>query len=762
MPSGQAQSQGKEAESDGKRKAFNATGWFQRPAGAGDYKEVLNFPDMERPASLAKYIPAGRDLPGFCRGQNQVYADATAEAEAALSNMVAKRLSELDPEILRLPRLYEKVGNLAAYKGDMAGAIKNLETAYKLLNDSLDFYPNGKQVKMLMEEELGLAWLRMGEVQNCQLNHNAEMCIFPLTTAAQHKLPTGSEKAIEYFRSYLESDPNDLEIRWLLNIAYMTLGRYPGDVPKDQLIPLPQTDPKEIISRFPDVAEAAGIDTVGLAGGVITDDFDNDGFADVVISSLDPCVPLHYFHNDGNGHFSDWTQRARLSDQLGGLNLIQTDYNNDGWIDIFVMRGGWDYPMRNSLLRNNGDGTFADVTVASGLDEGTFRTHSVAWADYDNDGFLYLFVGHELDPSRLFHNNGDGTFTDVSNKAGVDRTAFTKGAVWGDYDGDGFPDLYVSNFGEKNFLYHNNRNGTFTEVAGQLGVDKPLMSFPCWFFDYDNDGWPDIFVASFMPSSTEVARGLLGLPRQAETMKLYRNTGKGTFQDVTKEVGLDRVVPTMGANFGDLDNDGYPDFYLGTGAPSYAALIPNFMFRNHGGKTFTDVTTATGTGHLQKGHGVAFCDLNNDGEQDVFINIGGAAPGDSYNKALFANPGQGNNWLSVKLVGVKTNRAAIGARIKAVIDEAPGRPGTRYRTVSSGGSFGASSFTQSIGLGKASQIKELEIFWPTSNTRQVFRDLGVNQFIEVKEFEKNYQKRQIRAFKFNGGGGAPRQHVHPQ
>jgi hypothetical protein len=241
-------------------------------------------------------------------------------------------------------------------------------------------------------------------------------------------------------------------------------------------------------------------------------------------------------------------------------------------------------------------------------------------------------------------------------------------------------------------------------------------------------------------------------------MKLYKNTGKGAFVEVSKTVGLNRVVPSMGANFGDLDNDGYLDFYLGTGSPSYASLIPNYMFKNQGGKSFADVTTSTGTGHLQKGHGIAFSDLDNDGDQDVSINIGGAAPGDTYNKALFANPGQGNNWLSVKLTGVKTNRAAIGAKIKVVIEDKAGRLSSRFREVSNGGSFGASSLTQSIGLGKAAKVKSLEIFWQASNTRQIFRDLEANQFIEVKEFEKTYTKRQIRSFSFKNNAHPSHQH----
>ena len=246
-------------------------------------------------------------------------------------------------------------------------------------------------------------------------------------------------------------------------------------------------------------------------------------------------------------------------------------------------------------------------------------------------------------------------------------------------------------------------------------------------------------------------------------MKLYRNTGKGTFADVTHEVGLDRSVAAMGANFGDVDNDGFLDFYLGTGAPTFTALMPNLLYRNHEGKYFVDISSSSGTGHLQKGHGVSFADVDNDGNEDLFENLGGAVPGDRYNSVLFMNPGHSNRWISIKLVGVKSNRAAIGAKIKLTLAGLGQANPIRYREVSSGGSFGASPLMQHIGIGKATAIASIEVTWPASRTRQVFKDVAANQFIEIKEFEKTYTKRHVRSVTFKRPAGSdPRMpHRHP-
>lgn len=722
--------------------------WNRRIAGAGDYQIVLEVSGRVETTRALK-MPNALDLTSICAAKGEAEASAFRSAESYLVSL--EKAIDKRRYLTEIVRLHNELGQVYSYRGDMPKAIAQFEAAYTSLQQLLRDQPEYGEDKTSMEEILGISYLRRGELDNCVHHHNAEMCLFPLSAAARHKLKAGSSSAIEYFKKHLSQQPDNLEVRWLLNLAYMTLGQYPQGVPRDWLIPLPVTSIADRLPKFPDLAGSLGIDVISGAGGSIMDDFDNDGFLDIVISSVDACESLHYFHNNGNGTFSDWTEKAKLTDQIGGINCIQTDYNNDGWLDIFVMRGGWEFAMRNSLLKNNGDGTFSDVTEASGLLSGAHRTHSVAWADFDNDGWLDVYVGHEETPSQLFRNNGNGTFTDVSVKAGVNRKAFTKGVTWGDYDNDGFADLYVSNYGSENFLYHNNGDGTFTDVAKNLGVEKPLMSFPTWFCDFDNDGWLDLFVASFVPSVTEVARGYLGLPPQAETMKLYRNNQKGGFEDVTAKVGLNRVVPTMGANVGDLDNDGFVDFYLGTGAPSYTALMPNFMFRNREGKRFADVTASTGTGHLQKGHGVAFGDLDNDGDQDLYVNIGGFIPGDKYNKALFANPNQrnGNNWISLKLIGGKSNRAAIGAKIKLTLVRPNGAKEIRYREVSSGGSFGASSLTQHIGLGKAAKIEVMEITWPVSKQVQTFRSVKANQFLTLNESATQFQARALKTLVFS-------------
>ncbi len=624
------------------------------------------------------------------------------------------------------------LAQLCVYQGELGRAVKYFQAVYEHAVARGD-----KQVLLELEEVLGIAHMRLAEVENRVPSARVKTCMFPMLGGAQPEQMANWEAAIRHFLKFLEQQPEDLEVRWLLNLASMAVGRYPDAVPKQYRISLAPFESKEDVGRFVDVAPLVGADTFNTAGGAIVDDLDNDGLLDIVTSALDPCAPMRYLHNSGTGAFTDRTAQAGLINQLGGLNMVPADYNNDGCLDILVLRGAWELPMRNSLLRNNCDGTFTDVTRPSGVAVPATSTQTAAWADIDLDGNLDLFVGNEHSPSQLFLNQGDGTFVDIAPAAGVDRVIFTKAVAAGDYDNDGYPDFYVSNGFAENFLYHNNRDLTFTDMAKPLGVQRPIGSFPAWFFDYDNDGWLDLFVSSHLGSVAGVIRSYLQLPVNAETPKLYRNIGSG-FQDVAKEVRLDRIFMPMGVNFGDLDNDGFLDFYLGTGSPSYAGLVPNVLFRNHDGKYFVDVTASSGTGCLHKGHGVAFADIDNDGDEDIFIQMGGMMPGDRHANLLFRNPGHGNNWIRLRLVGVKTNRGAIGTRIKLGVQTPEGGRRFIHRLVGSGGSFGASPLEQHIGLGKAASIETLEIWWPTSDTRQVFHNVEANQFLEIKESEKTF------------------------
>jgi tetratricopeptide (TPR) repeat protein len=709
----------------------------------------------EAEAALSRYAkPSGWEQSPtmICKMRNDSYAHAKTRLESFLAGDASAMPSSAPsptgvaaaPTPMDTIQALFGLGQLAAYQGDMNTAIAQYEKAAKLAERDLP------EANPVFDESLGVAYLHRSEVVNDVYRHPGDRCIFPVAPKDKFANTTDSAKAIQYFLRYLKAKPDELEVKWLLNVANMTTGTYPGGVPAADLLP-PKLFASPIeVGRFKDVAPAAGVDSFEMAGGLIVDDFDNDGLLDIVSSSMDMCAPLHYFHNNGDGIFTDRARAAGLAEQLGGLNIIQTDYNNDGCTDILVLRGGWEVPQRKSLLRNNCDGTFTDVTVAAGLAEPATATQTAVWTDINNDGLLDLFVGSENGAAQLFLNNGDGTFKDISHSAGVDAISYAKGVVAADYDNDGWPDLYVSNFQGENRLYHNNHDNTFTEVAHEAGVLGNGRGFAAYFFDYDNDGWPDIFVTSYFTSVDETVRTYLGMPHNATSLKLYRNLGNGTFKDVTRETGLNKVFMPMGGNFGDFDNDGFLDIYLGTGNPSYASLVPNVLLKNVDGKTFVDVTTSSGTGELHKGHGVAFADLENNGKVDIAEEIGGAVPGDRHAFRLFENPGNENDWITVKLAGVKSNRPGIGARIHLTVSNGGGAPREIYRTVGSGASFGASPLEQHIGIGKSAKILNMEVWWPTSNTRQNFRDVGVDQFILVKEFEPTFTVLTRKAYQLGG------------
>jgi hypothetical protein len=298
------------------------------------------------------------------------------------------------------------------------------------------------------------------------------------------------------------------------------------------------------------------------------------------------------------------------------------------------------------------------------------------------------------------------------------------------------------------------------DATHEAGLDRNMTyTFPTCFMDYDNDGWPDIFVCGYKfegSLSVTAAKEALHRPLgDVGEMYLYRNNHDGSFTNVSKSMDLNHPVFGMGFNFGDIDNDGWLDMYIGTGNPDFQSLVPNRMFKNVNGQRFADVTRSARVGNLQKGHGIAFADLDNDGDQDIFEELGGAFAGDGYFNSLYVNPGQNTNeWISVQLEGTASNRSAIGATIAVRFTE-DGVKRTVYRDINSGGSFGASPFTKEIGIGKAKMIDELIVKWPTSGMVQVFKNVSPCQFLSIKEGSNQLIKLNLKMLNFNRQLAAP-------
>jgi hypothetical protein len=529
---------------------------------------------------------------------------------------------------------------------------------------------------------------------------------------------------------------------------------------------------------FVDRTAAAGLAFRSTYGGVETStyilettgtgvaflDYDRDGRLDVFFANgttlegfpegKAPRCAL--YHNNGDGTFSDMTVAAGVARSGWGQGVAVGDYDNDGWPDLYLTFFG-----RNVLLRNKGDGTFADVTDAAGVGAGGWST-SASFADYDNDGRLDLYVARYVDldlktaarPGErkncfyhgfpvmcgprglagardvLFHNNGDGTFTDVTVRAGdLDRERYRGlGVVWGDYDDDGWPDLFVANDAHPNLLYHNNRNGTFTEVAFAAGVafdedGRERAGMGVDFGDYDNDGRLDLVVTNFY----------------GEPHSLYLNQGHGTFRETTWPSGIGEATMRAlgwGTGFVDFDNDGSTDLFFVNGHvypevdrqrldETYAE--PSLVFRNKGDGTFADVTASAGEALASRwvGRGAAFGDYDDDGRVDVVIStVNGRA-------VLLRNESApANHWLTVKLVGRRGNRDAIGARVKV-------RAGVRTltREVHGGGSYlSQSDLRVHFGLGPIAPVPSLEVRWPGGAVER-FAEVAADQILTIEEGE---------------------------
>lgn len=608
--------------------------------------------------------------------------------------------------------------------------------------------PSKEELVFFIKKQLAIAYMRKAEQDNCIANHTNESCIVPISPKAQHVIKEGAQQSIALLKELLLLNPDDLECQYLLNIAYMTLGQYPEKVPSEFRIPESHFSNAATFPHFTDIAMDLGVDVNLLSGGTCLDDFNGDGYLDIIASSWGLNDQIKYFENDKEGGFIDKTDDAGLQGVTGGLNLRHADYDNDGHMDFVILRGAWLSvfgSIPNSLMRNNGDGTFTDVTKASGI-YSLNPTQTAVWVDVNLDGLLDLFIANEWTEAKqsyceLFLNNGDGTFNNIAKDAGITVPGFFKGVATGDVNNDLYPDLYLSDYDGLNTLYINTTKETgkpsFAIADKTAGVAEPKLSFPTWFFDYNNDGYEDIFVSGY--SSSEVLPSEM-LLRNIKTNTtdyrplLYQNNGDNTFTEVSLKANLTEPVATMGCNFGDLDNDGYLDFYLATGDPDFFSIVPNKMYRNVNGKRFEDVTYSGGFGHIQKGHAIGFGDMDMDGDQDIYAVMGGAVEGDVFRNLLFENPmGNKNNWINMVLEGKLSNRSAIGAKIIITIKENQ-KERKIYNTVDSGASFGGNSLMSEIGLGKATVIKKLEIKWPY-HTKPVstFEGVEVNQTIKIIE-----------------------------
>lgn len=624
-----------------------------------------------------------------------------------------------------------------------------------------------------------LSYIRLGEQQNCLINHSSASCILPIANAGIHQLKTGSETAIQIIEPLLEDYPEDLELVWLLNICYQTIGEYPTSVPSKYLIaPAAFENENRTLKAFIDRAPNLGVATKGISGGSIVEDLNNDGYLDIVASSsgVTEKDQLKIFFNQGDGTFIDKTEDSGVSGLFGGLNCMQTDYNNDGLIDLFILRGGWfgqwgQHP--NSLLKNNGDGTFTDVTEKAGL-LSFHPTQTAVWRDFNQDGWLDVFIGNEttatstigraargkVHASEFYVNQKDGTFKNMAADAGLEFKQLIKGVTALDGNNDGLEDIYISIMGGANKLMINQGNLKFVDQAKALNLTEPLVSFSTGSMDYNNDGFDDLFVSAYTTSNNplahEITFELQGNSPTAALPKLYKNNGDGTFTDVTESTGFLKSIYGMGFNYGDLDNDGYLDLYFGTGDPNFESIIPNRMFRNVEGEFFEEVSFTGGFSNIQKGHGISWGDMDNDGDHDIYITMGGAHEGDVYQNQLLINPNEDNNWINIQLTGTKSNRKAVGAKVHLVTSLGQ----HIYRTVSNGASFGGNSYALEIGLGKSESIELLEVIWPRKNAKQVFKDISVNQAIEILESNDEITSRALTHVNFLIVGDSMKNNEH--
>ncbi len=465
----------------------------------------------------------------------------------------------------------------------------------------------------------------------------------------------------------------------------------------------------------------------GFSAGGSWGDYNNDGFPDLFVFNGDfsgsTYLPFLY-RNNGDGTFTKVTSGPPVSVPVESYSACWGDYDNNGNLDLYVATTG-----RNVLYHNNGDATFTRITTGSAVTDNA-NTWSAAWADYDNDGFLDLFVStfnvSGAAHGFLYRNNGDGTFNSITNTILTTDSASSLACIWGDYDNDGYPHLFVcggtghsGGVPRVNRLYHNNGDGTFTRVtAGSIATDIGYSGNAAWG-DYDNDGFLDLYVAN-------LDIGGIG-------NFLYHNNGDGTFTRITNDVVATNVGSAYACAWGDYDNDGFLDLFVANRDLTplgYPSALVNFLYHNNGDGTFSRVTNGSPANEFSDSWNCSWADYDNDGFLDLFV-----ARNNQQGNFLYRNNGNSNTWLMVKLVGTLSNRSAIGAkvRVKATIG---GTSRWQLRQITGGGGFACQNQPwANFGLGDATNIDLVRIEWP-SGIVQTLTNVAPKQLVTVVEHQQ--------------------------
>jgi FG-GAP-like repeat/ASPIC and UnbV len=541
-------------------------------------------------------------------------------------------------------------------------------------------------------------------------------------------------KGIPYALRACRDVPTDKRYRWMLRALTMMAGRPEASISSEFRLHMPTSSSS--LFHFDDVTIESGTGRLALGRGAAWGDFDNDGREDILVGA--ERAPFQLLRNLGNGRFTDVAAEMGLVDPVGlGCYATQfVDYDNDGYQDIFLSSNGWGGRGRLFLFHNERGERFREVSQQTGLGE-PMNAFGTSWADYDNDGLLDLAVATGIvdppdgDRLRLFHNEGNGKFREVGQQAGLTQKARWISVAWGDYDGDGRQDLLATSFDAGCFLFRNLGNGKFEDVTEKTRLLTARHAYTPEFFDYDNDGRLDLFVSTYPDGDfkgmiSNYMAGALMPPSQQQL--LFHNNGDGTFTNVTEKAGITGWYGAMSSQVGDLDNDGYQEIVLGTGNPELDWTEPKVLFVNDGKGHFTDAATAAGLVHFGMLHGIVFGDYDDSGNLSMFASFGGFYWGTRETSRLYRNTGSCNHALEVRLVGTRSNRDAIGARVSATISSR-----RIYRWVNGGDGFGTlNSRIVHIGLGRNSTVDLLQVDWP-SGGHQIWRSVPGGQRIEIVE-----------------------------